>query len=367
MAGLNAAGQSTPEIERKRQMARLLAQNAMTPQQTGPNSSMLQALVPLAMALASKRTMGEADEEQDAYAQKRQSELANILAAGQGTPAVPASPAMIPLTPNDDEGNPNMSLPATPAIPAKAGGREAMVKAMLGSSFPDLQQAGLSASLTPQARWETVQGPRGARISRNTVTGEERQVIAPERPGAGAGTGGVRLSPTAQKELFEADESIQAGNNVMTLLSEAEKINNRRLDPKTGKWVVADEAKADAYSGPTADLRVLASRVLPGKYEGADAATSLDNIVRGQALESLKSIFGGMPTEGERKILIELQASLEKTPEQRADILKRAREAAQRRLQFNAKKAKSLREGTYFKESMTDPAGDDGWSIEVVP
>jgi len=357
-----STGQSpTDSIARKRQMAQLLMQGAMTPQQAGPNSSPLQALIPLAYAMAAKRGLSQAGEEEQAYKQERQGDLARILAAGQATPEQRTYTA----EPGIDQESVDANMQET-VTPAKPGGRDAMVQAMLGSKFQDLQQAGLQASLTPQARWETVQGPRGSRISRNSATGEERQVIAPERPAAGT-AGGARLSPTAQKELFEADESIQAGSNVMTLLNEAEKINNRKADPKTGKFVVADPSKADAYSGPWADLQVMASRVLPGKYEGADAATSLDNIVRGQALESLKAIFGGMPTEGERKILIELQASLDKTPEQRADILRRAKQAAERRIQFNSKKAKSLREGSYFRESIVDPAADDGWSIEAVP
>lgn len=178
-----------------------------------------------------------------------------------------------------------------------------------------------------------------AQIQKQTLSDWQKPGWLQAQKALAEAKGEGKMSPAAQKELFEADETIQASKNAMGLLNEALRLNSK------------------AYSGPFANERIVASRVLPGKYEGADAATSLDNIVRGQALESLKAIFGGMPTEGERKILIDLQGSLEKTPEQREDIFKRAAQAAERRLKFNEEKAKSLRSGNYFKAGPNvDPA-----------
>jgi len=142
-----------------------------------------------------------------------------------------------------------------------------------------------------------------------------------------------RMSPTVQKELFEADETLQAASNVIGLLDKAKEIN------KTAKF------------GPYAKERAKVKSWLPGEDEAANATIDLDNIMTGQALESLKLIFGGMPTEGERKILLDLQASVDKTPAQREAILNRARELAERRYSFNKSKADSLRSGQYFKES----------------
>lgn len=155
------------------------------------------------------------------------------------------------------------------------------------------------------------------------------------RPGA--------LSATAQKELFEADDTVQAARSVKAILSEASKINDK------------------AYSGYLAKPRAYLRSNLPGESTGADATIQLDNMMTGQALESLKLIFGGMPTEGERKILMEMQASADKTPSQRKEIINRAMQAAERRETTNTNKAKALRGGTYFSENPQDQPTDQ-WS-----
>lgn len=146
----------------------------------------------------------------------------------------------------------------------------------------------------------------------------------------------VKLSATAEKELFEADDGVQAGKNIIGILNSALDINDK------------------AYSGYGAKMRAVARSNLPGQSEAADATINLDNMMTGQALESLKMVFGGMPTEGERKILLEMQASAEKTPEQRKQIITRAIEAAKKRVIFNTNKAKALRSGTH---NIADPQG----------
>jgi hypothetical protein len=157
---------------------------------------------------------------------------------------------------------------------------------------------------------------------------------------------GPKLSATEQKELFEADELAQASENVIGMLDEAMSINEK------------------AYSGPAAKERAVGVSWLPGDNEAADATINLDNIMTGQALESLKAVFGGMPTEGERKILLEMQASVGKTPKQRADIIARAKKAAENRIRFNQNKAEALRRGTYRKESPVSPTPKTSTSIE---
>lgn len=142
-----------------------------------------------------------------------------------------------------------------------------------------------------------------------------------------------KMSPTTQKELFEADEVTQSATNVIDILNRAKQIN------KT------------AYYGPLAVERAKAMSLLPGDRTAENATVDLDNMMTGQALESLKAIFGGMPTEGERKILLDIQASASKTPAQREAIINRAIEMAQRRLGFNKSKADAIRKGTYFKEA----------------
>jgi len=146
------------------------------------------------------------------------------------------------------------------------------------------------------------------------------------------GSAKTQLSSQAQKELFEADDMINAGNNIITAIDAAMQYNDK------------------AYSGIGASQRAFA-RSQFGDDEAANATIQMDNIIKDQALSSMKAIFGGNPTEGERAILLQLQASTEKTPAQRAEILGRAKQAALRRMEINKQKAQSLRSGSYFNES----------------
>lgn len=187
-----------------------------------------------------------------------------------------------------------------------------------------------TAPMKPEkpTEWGTIKTDKGY-VQVHPVTGAIRPLGVKAPPTSGMGN----LSPTAQKELFEADDNIQAARNVQNILSEAAKINNT------------------AYSGYGAKARATLRSNLPGTSQAADATVNLDNMMTGQALESLKLIFGGMPTEGERKILLDMQASADKTPQQRQDIINRAMQAAKRREQVSSSKAKALREGTYFSEN----------------
>lgn len=143
-----------------------------------------------------------------------------------------------------------------------------------------------------------------------------------------------KLSATEQKEFFDAEDIANSGPNLMAALEEAKKINQ------------------DAYSGWGADTRAfIASNVgniVGAETPNADATVNLKNIVQSQALESLKSIFGGMPTEGERKILLEMQASTDKTPKQRAEILDRAMVMAKRRIDAAQSKKAGIASGDIY-------------------
>lgn len=153
-----------------------------------------------------------------------------------------------------------------------------------------------------------------------------------------AGGKTVPMSVTLQKELLESDDTVQSAKNVVGILENAKKINK------------------DAYSGYFAKGRATLASNMPGKTPGADATIDIDNMMTGQALESLKTIFGGMPTEGERKILLEMQASVDKTPEQREAIMDRAMAAAKRRGEYAGTKAKSIRDGSYLSQGMPEIA-----------
>lgn len=158
---------------------------------------------------------------------------------------------------------------------------------------------------------------------------------------------GPALSATAQKELFEADEAVQAGESVISSLNRALEINSK------------------AYSGPLARQRGYGASLFGS--EGGEVTEELANLVTTQALDQLKAVFGAMPTEGERKILLEIQGSVDKAPEVRKVIYERAVAMAEKRIAFNRQKAQQLRSGEYFTEGPGDfsqptaePAAPDG-------
>ena len=152
-----------------------------------------------------------------------------------------------------------------------------------------------------------------------------------------------KLSSAAEKEMFEAEDVSLAAGNVVNAIDQALALNQK------------------AYSGIGAAERATLRSNLPGSSDEADATVNMNNIIMGQALESLKATFGGSPTEGERRILIELQASVDKTPKQREDILTRAKQAAENRKKYNQKKAESIRTGEYRER------GFDAYSDESAP
>ena len=147
-----------------------------------------------------------------------------------------------------------------------------------------------------------------------------------------AGEGkGMTLSPQEQKELFEAEDIVNASKSVILNLSTA-----KELSPK-------------AYEGFGAGTRRTIARNIPGvgNSEGVTATTELDTLVGENSLSQLKVIFGGNPTEGERKILIDLQGSISMSDAERQKIYDRALKAAARRMKTNQEKMENIRKGGY--------------------
>lgn len=179
--------------------------------------------------------------------------------------------------------------------------------------------------------------PRGAYDAErgvivDTRTGQATPVVSADgKPLAPKSRSGP-MSATLQKELLESDDTVQAAKNTVLMLESAKKLNK------------------EAYSGYFAKGRATLASNLPGESKGADATIEIDNLMTGQGLESLKSIFGAAPTEGERKILMEMQASVDKTPAQREAIMDRAISAAKRRSKYASDKAGSIRSGKYLTD-----------------
>ena len=136
------------------------------------------------------------------------------------------------------------------------------------------------------------------------------------------------LSPTMANLFSESENTLNSSNAVIASLTKALALNNK------------------AYSGLGAKQRAIARSQL-GDDEGANATIELDNLIGEQALSSLRSIFGGNPTEGERAILIDLQASANKTPAQRKAIMDRAMAAAKARGDAASRRMQAIGDGTY--------------------
>lgn len=160
------------------------------------------------------------------------------------------------------------------------------------------------------------------------------------------------LTATDKKAIMEAEELALAGNESIRALKEAASIGTVQKDPKTGK-----EVRPDINTGYTASLRAGLADKMPdllvpdwiSSKTSAQNTINYDNLVLGQALGTLKATFGAAPTEGERKILLELQASSGMSPEARKPILERAIGLAERRMQFHNDRANQLRGGDFYK------------------
>jgi hypothetical protein len=196
--------------------------------------------------------------------------------------------------------------------------------------------AGVVAGLRQPQQPRIIETPTGP--MQIDASGKATPILGPDGKPVGPKKGAAPLSATAQKELFEADDVSNSAANAIGILKSI-----ITPDEKTTK------SQNDlAYGGGLGNLRTSAMGFVPGNYEGENASVDLKNKVTGQALENLKVIFGGMPTEGERKILLDMQGSLDQTPAQRKKIFERAITLAERRQALAPEKAKRLREGTYF-------------------
>jgi hypothetical protein len=144
---------------------------------------------------------------------------------------------------------------------------------------------------------------------------------------------GMNLTAKEQTELFEAEDVVNASKSVLLNLSKAKELNNK------------------AYSGFGAGVRRSIAREIPGvgESEGVTATTEIENLVLSNGLDQLKAIFGAAPTEGERKILLDIQGSLSMSPKEREKVWDRAMTAAARRMKTSQEKMDRIRKGGYSK------------------
>jgi hypothetical protein len=154
------------------------------------------------------------------------------------------------------------------------------------------------------------------------------------------------LTAIDKKAVLDALDQVQAAKSateqLQSVITPGE--NGQSLNDRAGSGALADWQAWAARNDPT------------GLFDDAkgQATTELNNTVLNQALGSLKSIFGAAPTEGERQILLDMQASVDKTPAERKIIIDKAISLAQRRQQFNQERADEIRGNTFYKKQ-SDP------------
>ena len=154
------------------------------------------------------------------------------------------------------------------------------------------------------------------------------------------------MTAADKEQIYKSDDQVEAAANAIGNLQQALK------------------ESAKAFTGPTAGARGYITSVFGN--EGGIATETLDNLVTSNAVQSLKTVFGGNPTEGERKVLIDLAGSANKAQPVRDGIYRRAIALAEKRQQFYQQRAGQLRGGDFYKPQGAPAAQPGGWKIERV-
>jgi hypothetical protein len=113
----------------------------------------------------------------------------------------------------------------------------------------------------------------------------------------------------------------------------------------------AKQLSKKAASGPFALERGQAGSWFGGGMfgEGGKETVMLHNTIINNAVDQLKATFGGNPSEGERKILLEMAGSINASDEVRQEIYDRGIKLAKEKLAENARRAQQIRGGTYYQ------------------
>lgn len=151
----------------------------------------------------------------------------------------------------------------------------------------------------------------------------------------------VNNDPTTKKAVAEQQSLIDNGQELLRVLRKAKAISDKGL-----------------YYGATANARAGAAQVLGGS-DKSDRTLEYDTLITNSALQSMKSIFGANPTEGERELLLKVQASSKYPRHVREKILNEAIAAAENRINSSLSQMKILQGGSPRKT----PTGADYSSV----
>lgn len=141
---------------------------------------------------------------------------------------------------------------------------------------------------------------------------------------------GKKLTPKELDLKIDTEDALNTFKGVESTLADALKLNPQTFDTSLGDSMQRKLLENTQSNHP----KVLATR-------------RQENMLAEQAVSGLKASFGGNPTEGERKILLDLQGIGAKSKEERADIIKRAQAAAERRRKAAEKRLGLINAGQY--------------------
>jgi hypothetical protein len=147
-----------------------------------------------------------------------------------------------------------------------------------------------------------------------------------------------KLSPTEMSLVDDTTKRLTAGKEGLISLNRAIELN------------------PTAFEGSLSGARKLLGNIIGSEDPAFVATEELDNTIIGSALAQMKTIFGANPTEGERKILLDMQGSSGKTRAVREKIFQNSRAAVQRRLEADAKTLGDVRSGSFGRVQPAAPS-----------
>lgn len=145
-----------------------------------------------------------------------------------------------------------------------------------------------------------------------------------------------KLTPPELKLKEETEDAIASGNQALQALNKALIIN-----PKTFTGSLGDMAQKYALG------------VVNPNHPQIQATEELENLLGNQALASLKTLVGGNPTEGERKVIMDLQGISSKSIPVRKGIIENAIKATESRIARNKQRLQEVSSGAYRETTPT--------------
>jgi hypothetical protein len=245
------------------------------------------------------------------------------------------------LTPGTPEFNRRVGEIAQTGIDARLAQLNATIAqteaTMAGMTRAQSQEARATAAEERAERKDL----RAADTETERLALERRRVEAQEAANRRREEESRRLTPKEVDLKTETENVISAADSGMRMLRRAYELNPNTFDTSLPDTL---QRKALEAAG-SKDPKLLRTR-------------ELENILGQQAITQLKTAFGGNPTEGERKILLDLQGLGAKSVQERSAILRNAFSALRSRREREQRRLSDITAGRY-RETTPEPAGGE--------